>query len=121
MLREHRDPKSEIRSTLAGPVELICLDLVIHELERLARSGENTGAKMSRVARDMISESMTEMQAPFGPRDVDLSIVIFALEDRGRVVVATLDKALLETCSKNSIPWLRPRNQSGLIASWVDS
>ena len=120
MLKEHRDIRGEVRETVHGPVDLVCLDLVIYELARLARKGSSETSRTARLVLDNLQRwKIREVPAPFGPRDVDLVITIYALAQKTRTVVATADKELLEMLSVNKIQTVRPRNQSGLISSWT--
>ncbi len=98
---------------------LVCLDLIIYELERLVRTRGGKTAGIARVALDMARKRTKIVAAQVGPRDVDLAIVIFALTRRGKVVVASVDRKLIRICTNNGIPWLRPRSQAGLLASWT--
>jgi rRNA-processing protein FCF1 len=120
MLKEHRDIREEVREIVHGPVDLVCVDLVIYELARLARKGSSETSRTARLVLDNLQRwKIREVPAPFGPRDVDLVITIYALAQKTRTVVATADKELLEMLSINKIQTVRPRNQSGLISSWT--
>jgi len=119
LLRGHRDPEDEIRSTIRGATKLVCLDLIIYELERLVRDGGGKTARIARVALDVAKRRTKIVEAPVGPRDVDLAIVIFALTHREKVVVASVDRNLIQICANNGVASLRPRSHSGLLASWT--
>ena len=121
MLKERRDIREEIRATIHGKMELVCLDLVKYELERLVRQGSSATSRTARLALDNFDKWKIRIaEAPYGPREVDLVLAIYALAEKSRVIVATADRKLLDTLSKNKIPTVRPSNQSGLIASWKD-
>ncbi len=121
MLKERRDIRGEVRDAVHGPVDLVCLDLVIYELARLARKGSSETSRTARLILDNLDKwKIREVPAPFGPRDVDLAMTIYALVQKTRSVVATADKMLLEMLSKNRLQSVRPRNKSGLISSWTD-
>ncbi len=121
MLKERRDIRDEVRDAVHGPIDLVCLDLVVCELARLARKGSSETSRMARLGLDNLGKwKIREVPAPFGPRDVDLAITIYALVQKTRTVVATADKMLLEMLSKNGIQSVRPRSKSGLISSWTN-
>jgi len=120
MLNGHRDIREEARDAVPGPIELVCLDLVIYELGRLVRKGSSETSRSARLILDNLQKwKIREVPAPFGPRDVDLTLTIYALVQKTRTVAATADKALLEMLSKNGIQSIRPRSKSGLISSWT--
>lgn len=120
MLKEHRGIREELRDTVHGPIDLVCLDLVVYELARLARKGSSETSRTARLVLDNLQKWKTrEVPAPFGPRDVDLAMTIYALVQKTRTVVATADKILLEMLSKNRVQSVRPRSKSGLISSWA--
>jgi len=121
MLKERRDIIGEVRDAVHGPVDLVCLDLVICELARLARKGSSETSRTARLVLSNLGKwKIREVPAPFGPRDVDLVMTIYALVQKTRSVVATADKMLLEMLSKNRLQSVRPRSKSGLISSWTD-
>jgi len=120
MLKDHRDIREEVRETVHGRIDLVCLDMVVYELARLARKGSSVTSRTARLVLDNLQRwKIREVPAPFGPRDVDLVITIYALAQKTRIVVATADKELLKILSNNKIQSVRPRNQSGLISSWT--
>ena len=120
MPKDHRDIREEIRDTVHGTVDLVCLDLVVYELARLSRKGSSDTSRTARLVLDNLQKwKIRQVPAPFGPRDVDLVITIYALVEKTRTVVATADRMLLEMLSKNRIQSVRPRSKSGLIASWT--
>jgi rRNA-processing protein FCF1 len=120
MLKEHRDIREEVRDAVHGPIDLVCLDLVIYELARLARKGSSETSRTARVVLGNLGKwKIREIPAPFGPRDVDLAMTIYALVQKTRTVVATADKILLVMLSSNRLQSVRPRSKSGLISSWT--
>ena len=120
MLKERRDIRDEVRDAVHGPIDLVCLDLVVCELARLARKGSSETSRIARLVLDNLDRwKIREVPAPFGPRDVDLAMTIYALVQKTRTVVATADKMLLEMLSKNGIQSVRTRSKSGLISSWT--
>jgi rRNA-processing protein FCF1 len=121
MLKEHRDIRGEVRDAVHGPVDLVCLDLVIYELSRLTRKASSETSRTARLVLDNLGKwKIREVPAPFGPRDVDLAMTMYALAQKTRSVVATADTMLLEMLSKNRLQSVRPRSKSGLISSWTD-
>ncbi len=120
MLKERRDIRDEVREAVHGPIDLVSLDLVVCELARLARKGSSETSRIARLVLDNLDRwKIREVPAPFGPRDVDLAMTIYALVQKTRTVVATADKMLLEMLSKNGIQSVRTRSKSGLISSWT--
>src|SRR2546425_12327684 len=97
MLNGHRDIREEVRDAVHGPIELVCLDLVIYELERLVRKGSSETSRSARLILDNLQKwKIREVPAPFGPRGVDLTLTNYTLGQKTRTVAATPHKALSE-------------------------
>src|SRR3989442_13826361 len=96
MLKGHRDIREEVMEAVHGPIELVCLDLVIYELGRLVRKVSSETSRSARLILDNLQKwKIREGPAPFGPSGVDLTLTIYALVRKKRTVAATADKGVL--------------------------
>jgi rRNA-processing protein FCF1 len=116
MLKQRRDFDVEVRSAILGRVTIVVLDLVLLELERLARKGSagittwaNAGLAFVRHRAYPIVEHLP------GPSDVDSALVAFALWDRVPTTIATIDRDLRTALRALGIPTIVPRSGHGLV------
>ena len=116
MLKQRRDFDLEVRCAILGRVSIVVLDLVLLELERLARMGSagvrtwaNTGLAFVRQRAYPIVEHLP------GPSDVDSALVSFALWDKVPTTIATIDKDLRTALRVLCIPTIVPRTGYGLV------
>jgi rRNA-processing protein FCF1 len=109
--------EAEIRTAVAGPVKIVVLDLVLLELERLARRGSNNVRTWANAAIDFLSKrNYAIIEHRQGPSEVDVSLAEFALTEKTPTAIATIDRELRKALESLGIPAISPRANYGLIA-----
>jgi rRNA-processing protein FCF1 len=117
LLKQRRDLETEIRTAVRSSIRIIVLDLVLLELERLARKGSSNIRTWANAAIDFLSKrNFPVIEHRPGPSDVDASLVVFALAERMPTAIATVDEELQEALESFGIPTIRPKARYGLIA-----
>jgi rRNA-processing protein FCF1 len=117
LLRQHRDFEEEIKAAIPGEVRIVTLDLIILELERLARKKSSTIGRWANTSLAFLRErnySVAEHKP--GPSDIDASLIAFALTEKTPTAIATLDRELRTALGAFGIPIIRPRARYGLLA-----
>jgi rRNA-processing protein FCF1 len=103
-----------------GPVKIVVLDLVLLELERLARKGSAGVRTWANVAIDFLGKrNYPIVEHRPGPSDVDVSLAQFALAEKTSTAVATLDGELRNALESFGISTISPKARYGLIASFL--
>jgi rRNA-processing protein FCF1 len=116
LLKQRRDIEAEIRTAVQGPLRIVLLDLVLLELERLARKGSANVRTWANAAIDFIGRrNYSIIEHKPGPTDVDVSLVQFALSEKNPTAIATIDMELRKTLESFSIPTIWPKARYGLI------
>ena len=115
-LSQHRDVEDEIRIAMPGRVRILLFDLIVLELERLARQ---RSSKVGRWA-DISVEYIHKRKYPIvehrpGPTDVDAALISFAVTETVPTYVATIDRELRTSLQSLGVPTLSPRKRHGLI------
>lgn len=119
LLKQHRDPEAEIRAGVHSALEIVVLDLVLLEIERLVRKGTFTTRKWASTVLALLEAHRYHIEEHGqGPSDVDATIIAFALSTREPVWVATVDSALRNALRAVGVPVIMPRKNHGLL---VDS
>jgi rRNA-processing protein FCF1 len=117
MLRQRRDIEAEIRIAVHSPMRIFVLDLVILELERLARTGSANVRTWANAALDFIGmRHYPVIEHRPGPTDVDVSLVQLALAQKNPTAIATIDRELRKTLESFNIPTIWPKARYGLIS-----
>jgi rRNA-processing protein FCF1 len=117
MLRQHRDPQEEIIGELPGNVKILVLDLVIFELERIARKASAKTHAFARASLDFLDKRrIPVMEHKPGPSDVDAALIACSLSEREPTGIATVDSALRSALDSQNVPVIYPRARRGLIA-----
>ena len=117
MLRQHRDLEAEVRTVVPGPVRIVVLDLILLELERLARMGSASVRTWANAAIDLIAKrSYPMVEHRPGPTEVDVSLVQCALSETNPTAIATIDRELRKTLKTFNIPAILPKARYGLIS-----
>jgi len=117
LLRKHRDLEDEIKAEIRGKIAIVVLDLVIWELERLARTRTSAVATWAKASLAFLSRrnySIAEHKP--GPSDVDASLIVFALTEKIPTAIATIDRELKGALDALGIPSILPRTSHGLVA-----
>jgi rRNA-processing protein FCF1 len=118
MLKQHRDPVDEIRQEVPGDVRLVILDLVILELERLARRSRAKTQAFATAGLDFLGKrKIPVIEHKPGPSDVDAALIAFSLTEREPTGIATVDGALRAALASQDVPVIYPRTRRGLVAS----
>lgn len=115
-LSQHRDVEDEIRIAIPGRVRILLFDLVVLELERLARQ---RSSKVGRWA-DISLEYLHKKKYPIvehrpGPTDVDAALISFAVAETGPTYVATIDREVKTSLQSLGVPTISPMKRHGLV------
>jgi rRNA-processing protein FCF1 len=117
MLKQHRDPEEEIRAEVQGNVKILVLDLVIYELERLARKASAKTHAFASASLDLLERrKLAVIEHKPGPSDVDAALIACALTEKAPTGIATVDRALRSALASQDVPVISPRTRRGLIA-----
>ncbi len=117
LIRQHRDINEEIRTTLSGTVRTVVLDLVVFELERLARKAPAPARNWAKVSLNYLhARDYPIVEHKPGPSDVDASLVTYALAEKESIGIATVDRQLRTTLESLNMPTIWPRSRRGLVA-----
>ena len=117
MLKLHRDPEEEIRSSVSGNVKILVLDLVKFELERLARKASSkTHALASSSLEFFEKRKFTGIEHKPGPTDVDAALIASALTEKTLTGIATVDRGLRSALACQGVPVIYPKARRGLVA-----
>jgi rRNA-processing protein FCF1 len=116
MLKQHRDPQEEIRADLPGNSKILVLDLVIFELERLARKASAKTHAFASASLDFLEKrKLSVIEHKPGPSEVDAALVACALTEKSPTGVATVDRALRSALASQDVPVIYPRTRRGLV------
>lgn len=117
MLEQHRDPVEEIRAEVQGNVRALVLDLVIFELERLARRAPAKTQAFARASLDFLDKrKIPVIEHKPGPSDVDAALIACSLTEKEPTGIATVDRALRSALASQDVPVIHPKARRGLIA-----
>ena len=117
MLKQHRDPEEEIMTAVPGNVKILALDLVIFELERLARKASAKTHAFASASLDLLGKrQLVVVQHKPGPTDVDSALIACALTEKTPTGIATVDRALRSALASQEIPVIYPRTRRGCVA-----
>jgi rRNA-processing protein FCF1 len=117
LLKQRRDLETEIRTAVPGSIRIVVLDLVLLELERLARKGSSNIRTWANAAIDFLSKrDFPVIEHRPGPADVDVSLMQFALAEKLPTAIATIDGGLLDALKSFDVPTISPRARYGLIS-----
>jgi rRNA-processing protein FCF1 len=118
MLRQHRDLDDEIKAEIPGRITIVVLDLVVLELERLARSATAATATWARASLVFLSQRkyLIAEHKP-GPSDVDASLIGYAITEKIPTAIATIDRELKRALDSLGIRSILPRTRHGLVAA----
>ena len=117
MLKQHRDPEEEIRTAARGNVKILVLDIVVFELERLARKASASTHAFASASLDFLEKRMIAViEHKAGPTDVDAALIACALTEKTPTGMATVDRALRSALASQDVPMIYPRTRRGLVA-----
>ena len=117
MLKQHRNPEEEIRTAVPGNVKILVLDIVIFELERLARKATATTHAFASVSLDFLERrKLPVIEHRPGPSDVDAALIACSLTEKTPTGIATVDRAIRSTLASQDVPVVYPKTRRGLVA-----
>ena len=117
MLKQHRDPEEEIRTAVPGNVKILVLDIVVFELERLARKASASTHAFASASLDFLEKRrIPVIEHKAGPTDVDAALIAGALTEKTPTGIATVDRALRSALASQDAPVIYPRTRRGLVA-----
>src|SRR5207253_10723373 len=94
MLKQHRDPEEEVRTAVPGNVKILVLDIVVFELERLARKASASTHAFASTSLDFLAKTrIPVIEHKAGPTDVDAALIACALTDKTPTGTETVDRA----------------------------
>jgi rRNA-processing protein FCF1 len=118
MLNQHRDPEEEIRTAVTGNVKILVLDLVIFELERLARRASAKTHAFAGASLDFLEKrKFPVIEHKPGPTDVDAAQIACALTEKTLTGIATVDREIRSVLASQDVPVIYPKTRRGLVAS----
>src|SRR5437867_804917 len=118
MLEQRRDPVEELRAEVQGDLKILVLDLVIFELERLARRASSKTHAFARAGLDFLERrKIPILEHKPGPSEVDAALIACSLTEREPTGIATVDRALRSALASQDVPVIYPRARRGLVAS----
>jgi rRNA-processing protein FCF1 len=118
MLKQHRDSEEEIRTAVTGNVKILVLDLVIFELERLARRASAKTHAFAGASLDFLEKrKFPIIEHKPGPTDVDAAQIACALTEKILTGIATVDRELRSALASQDVPVIYPKTRRGLVAS----
>src|SRR2546428_10968506 len=110
MLKQHRDPEEEIKTEVPGDVRILILDLVIFELERLARRASAKTQAFARASLDFLDKrKISDIEHKPGPSDVDAALIACSLTEKEPTGIATVDRVLHAAHDSQGGPVIYPR------------
>ena len=117
MLKQHRDPEEEIMTAVPGNVKILVLDMVVFELERLARRASASTHAFASASLNFLEKRMISvMEHKAGPTDIDAALIACALTEKTQTGMATVDRALRSALASQDVPVIYPRTRQGLVA-----
>ena len=104
-------------TAVPGNVKILALDLVILELERLARKASAKTHAFASASLDLLGKrQLVVVQHKPGPTDVDSALIACALTEKTPTGIATVDRALRSALASQEIPVIYPRTRRGCVA-----
>jgi len=117
MLKQHRNPEEEIRTAVPGNVKILVLDIVVFELERLARKASASTHAFASASLDFLAKRrIPVIEHKAGPTDVDAALIACALTEKTPTGMATVDRGLRSALGSQDVPVIYPRTRRGLVA-----
>ena len=116
MLKQRRDPIEEVRTEVRGNVKILIPDIVVFELQRLARRASVKTQGFARASLDFLSKRrLPVIEHKPGPTDVDAALIAWALTEKLPMGIATVDRAIRSALASLDVPVIYPRARSGLV------
>ncbi len=103
---------------MPGNVKILVLDLVIFELERLARRASAKTHAFASASLDFLKKrKFPIIEHKPGPTDVDAAQIACALTEKILTGIATVDRELRSALASQDVPVIYPKTRRGLVAS----
>ncbi len=116
LVKQRRDFEKEILDSVHQKIEIKILDLVTLELEHLARKSSSTTQTWARASLELVAiRSYPVVDHKPGPTDIDASLIVYALSEKGSTAIATVDRELENSLKRLRIPVILPKRGHGLI------
>ena len=116
LVKQRRDLERELIDAIPKKIKIKILDLVLLELERLARKGPSATQTSAKASLELLAKRGYQMlEHKPGPVDVDASLMAFALSERSPTAIATLDRGLRDGSKALEITVISPKRVHGLI------
>ncbi len=117
-IKQRFDYESAFQRHFHKRIRIATIDLVVYELQRLARVGRWNTRGLARVALELVTRGTIEIiDTQLAFPGTDTSLVAFALQARNQVLIATVDSDLRELLRLNGLTVISPRSRSGLVVS----
>src|SRR5439155_25559027 len=117
MLKQHRNPEEEIRTAVPGNVKILVLDIVVFELERLARKASASTHAFASASLDFLAKRrIPVIERKAGPTDVDAALIACALTEKPPTGMATVDRGLRSALASQDVTMNKPRTRQRLVA-----
>jgi rRNA-processing protein FCF1 len=118
LVKQRRDFERELIDAVPQKIKIKILDLVILELERLARKSSSARRTWAKASLDLLARRGYEtVEHKPGPVDIDASLIVAALSERTSTAVATIDRELRESLKSLGVPALSPRKGHGVLVN----
>jgi rRNA-processing protein FCF1 len=116
LVKQRRDFERELIDSIPQKISIEILDLVLLELEHLARKSPSATRTWARASLELIEKrNYHVVEHKPGPADVDASLIAYALSQRTSIAIATIDRELGNGLKSLGIPIVTPRRSHGLI------
>jgi len=116
MLKQRRDPIEEVRTEVRGNVQILIPEIVVFELQRLARKASGKTQGFARASLDFLSKRrLPVIEHKPGPTDVDAALIAWALTEKTPTGIATVDRGIRSALATLDVPVIYPRARSGLV------
>jgi rRNA-processing protein FCF1 len=118
LVKQHRDPWAEVKDLIKGRVKVQTLDLIVFELEHLARTAPAATCKWANTSLMLVARKKDQVvQHKPGPSNVDVALMAHALAEREVTAIATVDREMRTILAANGIPAIWPKARYGLLSS----
>ena len=116
LVKQRRDLERELIDAIPRKTKIKILDLVLLELEHLARKSSSATQTSAKASLELLAKrGFQVLEHKPGPVDVDASLMAFALSERRPTAIATLDRGLREGSKALGITVISPKRVHGLM------
>ena len=116
LVKQRRDLERELIDAIPKKIKIKILDLVLLELEHLARKGPSVTWTSAKAGLELlVKRGYQVLEHKPGPVDVDASLLAFAVSARPPTAIATLDRGLREGSRALGVSVISLKKVHGLI------